>query len=129
MPRKLPWMDIALYLELGTSVYFILIVRANVVEFHILKVLEIDLVDSLIDSFNYLSIDVGFLNDKIGQEQRRIRQRERLEEERTRESEARRTWLQCQIRLGEKRLEVIRQKWVFEEKFLELIAELFSHKK
>ena len=41
--------------------------------------------------------EVGFLNDKIGYEQRKIRLREKIEEEKSRKIESRRTWLLRQI--------------------------------
>jgi hypothetical protein len=41
--------------------------------------------------------EVGFLNDKIGFEQRKIRLREKIEEEKSRKIESRRTWLLRQI--------------------------------
>ena len=47
--------------------------------------------------------DVDFMNDKIGSEQRRIRHREKLEEDKNRKIESRRTWLLKQIKNCERK--------------------------
>ena len=51
--------------------------------------------------------DVDFMNDKIGSEQRRIRHREKLEEDKNRKIESRRTWLLKQIKNCERKETVI----------------------
>ena len=59
--------------------------------------------------------DVDFMNDKIGSEQRRIRHREKLEEDKNRKIESRRTWLLKQIKNCERK-ETVRSLWSFCQK-------------
>ena len=55
--------------------------------------------------------DVDFMNDKIGSEQRRIRHREKLEEDKNRKIESRRTWLLKQIKNCERK-ETVRIRFI-----------------
>ena len=59
--------------------------------------------------------DVDFMNDKIGSEQRRIRHREKLEEDKNRKIESRRTWLLKQIKNCERK-ETVRILWKLSSK-------------
>ena len=59
--------------------------------------------------------DVDFMNDKIGSEQRRIRHREKLEEDKNRKIESRRTWLLKQIKNCERK-ETVRILWKISSK-------------
>lgn len=59
--------------------------------------------------------DVDFMNDKIGSEQRRIRHREKLEEDKNRKIESRRTWLLKQIKNCERKETAIQSRFKKEE--------------
>lgn len=59
--------------------------------------------------------DVDFMNDKIGSEQRRIRHREKLEEDKNRKIESRRTWLLKQIKNCERKETTIESRFQKEE--------------
>ena len=61
--------------------------------------------------------DVDFMNDKIGSEQRRIRHREKLEEDKNRKIESRRTWLLKQIKNCERK-ETVRILWKISCRFI-----------
>lgn len=67
--------------------------------------------------------DIGFLNDKIGSEQRRIRLREKLEEEKSRKIESRRTWLLKQIQNCEKKQNTIETRLKNEMTFTSMVMD------